>query len=139
MITAFARQPLRFRCALALLACAAAFSLALAGNPERDALVALSRSVGSDAAKEVLYTVRHGVCLWSIAARLLGDPFRWREIYQANQGQIADPHWIYPGQVFRVPGGDPGSNTGKPPSTVSASGSALICRLVPLTCHSFAL
>ena len=38
------------------------------------------------------YTVRRGDCLSSIAARLLGDPYRWPELYALNRGQIAVLH-----------------------------------------------
>ena len=50
------------------------------------------------------YTVEKGDCLWKIAHRELGSGVRWPEIYEANRDQIADPHWIFPGQVFTIPG-----------------------------------
>jgi nucleoid-associated protein YgaU len=50
------------------------------------------------------YVVRSGDTLWAIAATRMGSPFRWPTLYRANRDRIADPHWIYPGQVFRVPG-----------------------------------
>ena len=31
----------------------------------------------------------------------------WRVIYEANKGQIRNPHWIYPGQIFTTPGVNP--------------------------------
>ncbi|MDB5101650.1 MAG: hypothetical protein JWM80_6071 [Cyanobacteria bacterium RYN_339] len=49
------------------------------------------------------YVVKAGDCLWAIAGRELGQPLRWTRIYQANRSQIRNPHWIYPGQVFRIP------------------------------------
>lgn len=69
-------------------------------------------------AKVIRYKVRKGDTLWSIAKKHLGNPLRWREIYNLNKGkpgkrigrvvwakkfhQIADPHWIRPGQVFKI-------------------------------------
>ena len=48
-------------------------------------------------------TIRPGDNLWTIAARLYGGGARYREIYEANRQIIADPHWIYPGQVLVLP------------------------------------
>ena len=45
-----------------------------------------------------------GNTLWDLADHYLGNPFRWPVIYEANQEKIENPHWIYPGQVFVIPG-----------------------------------
>ncbi|MEU0896824.1 LysM peptidoglycan-binding domain-containing protein [Streptomyces massasporeus] len=66
------------------------------------------------------HTVVSGDTLWDIAARNLGDPERWTEIYDANQTVIeaaarehpAPPvlgtsdhgHWIFPGTSLTIPG-----------------------------------
>ena len=57
------------------------------------------------------YTVVPGDCLWRIAKRELGSGPRWTEIYEANRQQIADPHWIYPGQIFALPDDGAGEKT----------------------------
>lgn len=49
------------------------------------------------------YTVRKGDSLSSIAARVFGDPARWRLIYEANRDRIKTPDLIFPGQALRIP------------------------------------
>ena len=44
-----------------------------------------------------------GDTLWHIAARYLGSGPRWPEIYNLNTAIIRNPHWIFPGQVFKIP------------------------------------
>jgi nucleoid-associated protein YgaU len=47
--------------------------------------------------------IRRGDNLWTIARRVYGDGVKYTTIYEANTGQIRDPDWIYPGQVFELP------------------------------------
>ncbi len=47
------------------------------------------------------YVVREGDCLWTIAARYLGDGSRYGEIAALNG--IANPNLIVPGQTLRLP------------------------------------
>lgn len=49
------------------------------------------------------YTVKKGDCLWNIAKQFYGNGSAYTKIYDANTKKIADPHWIYPGQVFVIP------------------------------------
>lgn len=51
-------------------------------------------------------------CLWTIAERYLGDPFRWSELAELN-AEVRQPggrrlgddprHWVYPGMQLRLP------------------------------------
>lgn len=54
-----------------------------------------------------LYTVRSGDTLSQIAKAQLGDPGRWREIWELNRDKIPDPNVIFAGAVLRLPGGAP--------------------------------
>jgi len=55
-------------------------------------------------AQQGTHEVVKGETLWALAERYLGDPFRWPLIFEANQDRIEDPHWIYPHQIFIIPG-----------------------------------
>ena len=64
---------------------------------------------------EIYYTVqppngRHHDTLWDIAERTLGDPLRYKELYQLNHERVqpdgrtlVDADLIYPGWVMRMP------------------------------------
>ena len=47
--------------------------------------------------------VEPGDTLSKIAARELGHPGLWPELYRANRDRIKDPERVYPGQELTVP------------------------------------
>jgi LysM repeat protein len=58
-----------------------------------------------DSVSKILYTVKKGDTLSSIARTELGNWKRWPEIAQMNRPVIGstNTHWIYPGQVLTLP------------------------------------
>jgi hypothetical protein len=47
------------------------------------------------------YTVKKGDTLWDLSQRFVDSPWLWPELWQRN-GQIANPHRIYPGERIRI-------------------------------------
>lgn len=48
------------------------------------------------------YIVKEGDCLWNISRKFLGDGKDWHQLYQINEGEISDPHWIYIDQKINI-------------------------------------
>lgn len=61
-------------------------------------------SVLDETEEGVRVLIRRGDNLWTIAHHFYGDGFSYSNIYRENNGQIRNPHLIYPGQVFLLPG-----------------------------------
>jgi hypothetical protein len=48
-----------------------------------------------------LHVVRRGDTLWDICIYYFSDPWQWPKVWSWN-GQITNPHWIYPGDLVRL-------------------------------------
>jgi hypothetical protein len=46
------------------------------------------------------HTVEKGDTLWDLSQRYLGSPWYWPKVWSYNP-DIANPHWIYPGNIVR--------------------------------------
>ena len=55
-------------------------------------------------AQDTAHVVSDGDTLWGLAGKYYNNPWQWKRIYEANKDKISNPHWIYPGQEFSIPG-----------------------------------
>ena len=75
-------------------------------RPDMEMVSEGSRGLRPDVEREsvITYTVMAGDSLWEIAARLLGNPTRWQDIYELNRDIIGgNPSLILPGMVLTLP------------------------------------
>ncbi len=71
--------------------------------PEQSAQQAVPAQTAAAGGPAPSYTVVKDDSLWNIARRSYDNPFRWADIFKANQDKIANPDLIYPGQVLSIP------------------------------------
>lgn len=65
------------------------------------ALVLLAAGLASAAEESRIYTIKKGDTLWGISERFIKDPLYWPNLW-ANNPDIRNPHFIYPGQKLRI-------------------------------------
>jgi nucleoid-associated protein YgaU len=70
----------------------------LEGQAVEEAAPAPAAAAGAPAPDTV--TVRPGDTLWGLSGRYLNNPWYWPKVWSYNPA-IANPHWIYPGNVVR--------------------------------------
>jgi hypothetical protein len=68
------------------------------GPPEGSMKAAPSKEGSKEGATQ--HTVEKGDTLWDLSQRYLGSPWYWPKVWSYNP-EIANPHWIYPGNVVR--------------------------------------
>ena len=70
---------------------------------EQERSAAAEKAKAEAEAQPQVYVVQAGDTLSKIAGKLLGDPKRWKEIFEANQDQIKNPDLILVGWELRIP------------------------------------
>ncbi|MCY1014822.1 LysM peptidoglycan-binding domain-containing protein [Pyxidicoccus sp. MSG2] len=55
---------------------------------------------GRESAPGEVHSVQDGDTLWDLSQRYLGSPWYWPKVWAYNP-EIANPHWIYPGNQVR--------------------------------------
>jgi|GEM_PF-494534 len=64
-------------------------------------LIFSSAAIAADPEKPTIYIIKKGDTLWGLSERFIKDPNYWPQMWSKN-GQITNPHFIYPGQQVRV-------------------------------------
>ena len=86
------------------------------GTPAADGQDRVTSAPGSGQTPE-LHVVQKGDTLWSLCSKYFNDPWRWPRLWAANP-VITNPHWIFPGDIIRLGGGN--ASAGAPAAKASA-------------------
>lgn len=85
-------------------------SIAVAHPAHVDSQVSTNTTAPANAERAAQYVVRPGDSLWEIAEKHLGSGFRWREIFELNQGRrfpdgrtLTNSRLIHPGWALKLP------------------------------------
>ncbi|MFT3707932.1 MAG: LysM domain-containing protein [Archangium sp.] len=77
------------------------------GMPEGSSTIAPEKktprgpnTTGKASSPGTQHTVERGDTLWDLSQRYLGSPWYWPKVWSYNP-EIANPHWIYPGNEVR--------------------------------------
>lgn len=98
-------------------------------------LAGLPAFAGEPAAKPAdkdgvrVYEVRKGDTLWGISQKFIDDPYYWPDLW-ANNPEILNPHFIYPGQKLQIYGG-PVMVVGTEPAALPEPTSVIVQETTP--------
>jgi LysM repeat protein len=65
------------------------------------ALMVPCLALSAEQEEPTIYVIKQGDTLWGLSERFIKDPHYWPNMWSKN-GQITNPHLIYPGQKVRV-------------------------------------
>ena len=80
--------------------------------------------VTPDGRKGQIYKVQKGDTLWGISQKYLGTPWIWPSVWKENEAKIANPHWIYPGDLVWISNGSMRKLTPEEAAALAAAGQA---------------
>jgi hypothetical protein len=64
-------------------------------------VLAVPLSALAQSEEPTIYVIEKGDTLWGLSNRFLNDPYYWPDLWARNP-EIANPHFIYPGQRVRI-------------------------------------
>ncbi|HTO53737.1 MAG TPA: LysM peptidoglycan-binding domain-containing protein [Myxococcota bacterium] len=78
--------------------------------------------VTPDGRKGQIYKVQKGDTLWAISQKYLGTPWIWPSVWKENEAKVANPHWIYPGDLIWISSGSMRKLTPEEAARLAAAG-----------------
>ncbi|WP_194891978.1 LysM peptidoglycan-binding domain-containing protein [Catenulispora pinisilvae] len=110
--------------AISILATRGTITAASAAAGDSSPIPATPGTAATATTNVAVHVVIDGDSLWDIAKQRLGDPHRWREIYELNRYRtqpdgdvLTDPNVIRPGWILNLPSdGTPAAGTSNTPS-----------------------